>query len=117
LGCVYAFQPKSRDKQDKLQKVPLVAAVFRANGKRDRADEPARSFWASSFMNHYKGQIVVPGLGFYGRDSHRSLIRKKSSFCGGQLSRRTKEKTPQGTTFDDAEILAKYAGPRPDPQR
>jgi hypothetical protein len=86
LGCVYAFQPKSRDKQDKVQKVPLVAAVFRAGGKRDRADEPARSFWGLSLMNHYKGQIVVPGLGFHGRDSHTSRIRENRLFAGSVIS-------------------------------
>lgn len=75
-----------------MQKVPLVAAVFRANGKRDRADEPARSFWASSFMNHYKGQIVVPGLGFYGRDSHTSRIRENRLFAGVSYLDKLKKK-------------------------
>ena len=27
-------------------------------------------------MSHFKGQLVVPDLGFYGRDSHLSLVRE-----------------------------------------
>ena len=39
-------------------------------------------------MNHYKGQIVVPDLGFYGRDIDSNLIREKRTHCGCELPRR-----------------------------
>jgi hypothetical protein len=37
-------------------------------------------------MSHFKGQLVVPDLGFYGRASHVSLVREYR-LIGGQFSR------------------------------
>jgi hypothetical protein len=70
-------------------------------------------------MSHAKGQVVVPDLGFYGRDAHLSLIREERLIGAVNfLSELTpklrngvmldKEKVASGTTFDDAEEFAKY---------
>jgi hypothetical protein len=72
-------------------------------------------------IGHYKGQVVVPDFGFYGRDSHASLIREGRLIAGvnfiGELSdklRRSvlliKEKQASEATAEDAEELASYAG-------
>lgn len=76
---------------------------------------------------NYKGQIVVPDFGFYGRDAHVSLIRENRLIAGvnfiGELPPKLrqsvllikesvlliKEKVPSGATADDAETLAGYA--------
>jgi hypothetical protein len=76
-------------------------------------------------MAHYKGQIVVPDLGFYGRDIHLSLIRENRLIAGirflDELPPKLraavlliKDKVLGGTLYDDALILAKYAGLQPD---
>lgn len=70
-------------------------------------------------MAHYKGQMVVPDFGFYGREAHVSLIRETRLIAGvytlQELSPKLrqsvlliKNKAAAGTTFDDAEILANY---------
>jgi hypothetical protein len=33
-------------------------------------------------MAHYKGQVVVPDFGFYGREAHIALIREKRLIAG-----------------------------------
>jgi hypothetical protein len=33
-------------------------------------------------MAHYKGQVVVPDFGFYGRDAHVSLLREGRVIAG-----------------------------------
>jgi hypothetical protein len=79
-----------------------------------------------SLMSFYKGQLVIPDFGFYGRDAHASLIRENRLVAGvnflGELSdklRRSvlliKDKQAAGATFEDAEVLAKFAGLRLDP--
>jgi hypothetical protein len=71
-------------------------------------------------MSHFKGQIVVPDFGFYGRDAHVGLIREERLIAGvntlGELPptlRRNilliKDKTASGATLEDAETLAAYA--------
>lgn len=70
-------------------------------------------------MAHFKGQIVVPDFGFYGREAHVSLIREGRLIAGvntlGELPpalRRSlllvKDKVASGTTLEDAETLAAY---------
>jgi hypothetical protein len=72
-------------------------------------------------IGHFKGQVVVPDGGFYLRDAHVSLIRENRLIAGvnclGELSdklRRSvlliKDKVGAGTTAEDAEALATYAG-------
>ena len=76
-------------------------------------------------MAHFKGQIVVPDFGFYGREAHVSLIREGRLIAGvntlvelppklRQAVLLIKDKKGSGTTFDDAETLARYAGLQPD---
>jgi hypothetical protein len=71
-------------------------------------------------MARFEGQLVVPDLGFYGRDAHVSLLREGRLIAGvntlGELTpqlRRAmllvKDKVASGTTLEDAETLAAYA--------
>lgn len=68
-------------------------------------------------MAHYKGQLVVPDFGFYGRDVHESLILEERLVAGvdylGQLPPKLRqtvlsigEKIPSGTNYEDAKTLA-----------
>jgi hypothetical protein len=69
-------------------------------------------------MAHYKGQVVVSDLGFYGRDAHVSLIREERLIAGvnflKELSPKLRQsillmdKEARGATFEDAETLAQY---------
>jgi hypothetical protein len=79
-------------------------------------------------MAHFKRQVVVPDFGFYGREGHVSLIRKNRLIAGvnslAELSPKLRqsvllisEREGKGTTFEDAQTLAKYAGLRPDQLR
>ena len=72
-------------------------------------------------MSHFKGQIIVPDFGFYGREAHISLIREHRLVAGlntlSELSPKLrqavllmKEKVAAGTTVEDAEALATYSG-------
>jgi hypothetical protein len=71
-------------------------------------------------IEHFKGQVVVPDLGFYGRDVHVSLIREQRLIAGvnflSELPLKLRnnillveDKIGSGATFDDAETLANYA--------
>lgn len=75
-------------------------------------------------MSFYKGQLVIPDMDFYGRDIHTSLIRQNRLIAGiSSLSRlplllrdellSVKDKTASGALYDDAVLLAKYAGLAP----
>jgi hypothetical protein len=79
-------------------------------------------------INHFKGQLIVPDFGFYGRDQHISLIRENRLIAGvnflGELPEKLrnaalliKDKHVHGALYDDAEVLAKYRGLRPDHTR
>lgn len=70
-------------------------------------------------MSHAQGQVVVPDLGFYGRDFHSRLIREERLIAGVNFLdelppglRKSvlliSDKVPSGTTVDDAEELARY---------
>jgi hypothetical protein len=72
-------------------------------------------------IGHYKGQLVVPDLGFYGREAHVSLIREERLIAGvnylQELPTRLrngvlliKDKIPSRVTLPDAETLAMYEG-------
>jgi hypothetical protein len=72
-------------------------------------------------IGHYKGQVIVPDFGFYGRDAHASLIRENRLIAGvntlAELPVKLRQnvllisdKTGSGATADDAEELATYAG-------
>jgi len=71
-------------------------------------------------MAHYKGQVVVPDFGFYGREAHVSLIRENRLIAGvntlaelpvklRQVALLIKDKEAAGATAEDAETLAIYA--------
>ncbi|MCZ7594252.1 MAG: hypothetical protein M5U16_04550 [Hyphomicrobium sp.] len=79
-------------------------------------------------INQFKGQLIIPDFGFYGRDAHISLIRENRLIAGinflGELPLRLrqavlliKDKHASHALIDDAELLAKYAGLHPDPTR
>lgn len=72
-------------------------------------------------MAHFKGQLVVPDFGFYGRDCHVSYVREERLIAGvnflGELPVKLRqavllmdEKKPSGATLEDAETLAQYSG-------
>lgn len=71
-------------------------------------------------IGHFKGQVIVPDFGFYGRDVHISLIREERLIAGlnflGELTPKLRnsvvlmdDKEASGTTFDDAQVLADFA--------
>lgn len=79
-------------------------------------------------MAHYKGQVVVPDFGFYGREAHISLLRENRLIAGVRFLAELPEalrhsvlfiedKEVGGALYDDAVLLAKHAGLRPDPSR
>jgi hypothetical protein len=70
-------------------------------------------------MAHFKGQVIVPDFGFYGREAHISLVREDRLVAGvntlAELTPKLRQsvllipqKIPSGTTYEDAETLAKY---------
>jgi hypothetical protein len=75
-------------------------------------------------MAHFKGQVVVPDFGFYGREAHVSLIRQRRLIAGvnvlAELSPKLRqnvllidEKVASGATAEDAEVIAIYEGKVP----
>lgn len=71
-------------------------------------------------MAQFKGQLVIPDFGFYGREAHVSLIREERLIAGvnvlAELSAKLRQtvllmedKEASGTTREDAETLAQYA--------
>jgi hypothetical protein len=71
-------------------------------------------------MAHFKGQIVVPDFGFYGRELHQAYIREERPIAGvnflGELPVKLrqdvlliKDKVPNGAILEDAEMIAQYA--------
>lgn len=79
-------------------------------------------------MNMYKGQVIVPDFGFYARPSHTSLIRENRLIAGLRYldevplpMKRTLLTIPDIRTrnvlYEDALLLAKFKGLRPDPLR
>lgn len=79
-------------------------------------------------MNYYKGQLIVPDFGFYGRKAHISLIREERLIAGvnfldelpkelKQMLLLMKSKHVAGATYEDAKLLAYYSGLKPDPNK
>ena len=75
-------------------------------------------------INHYQGQLVIPDFGFYGRDVHTSLIHENRLIAGvnylDEVPLRLKaallsieDKEAHGALYDDAVLLAKFAGLTP----
>jgi hypothetical protein len=74
---------------------------------------------ASLLIGQFKGQIIVPDFGFYGRDIHTSLIRENRltaglnslSECSTTLQQALlgiKDKTVYRTSLEDAQRLVPY---------
>ncbi len=72
-------------------------------------------------MAHFKGQVVVPDFGFYGRAAHTRLIREGRLVAGVNVLSELpatlrqsvlliKDKQAGGATMEDADTLAMYAG-------
>jgi hypothetical protein len=70
-------------------------------------------------MSHAKGQVIVPDLGFYGRDIHSRRIHEERLVAGAntlnelppkprQMALLIKDKRASGATVDDAEEPARY---------
>jgi hypothetical protein len=75
-------------------------------------------------IENFKGQIIVPDFGFYGRDIHANLIRENRLIVGinfldelpdklRQSVLLIKDKKPSGATFEDAVTLARYKNLQP----
>lgn len=71
-------------------------------------------------ISHYKGQLIIPDFGFYGRDIHASLIQEDRLIASvnhlSELPDKLRQsvlsitdKTASAALYDDAETLAKYA--------
>lgn len=99
----------------------IVARIDR----RKIGDHDARILGAV-LISQFKGQIIVPDLGFYGRPFHTSLIREERLIAGvyslSELSDELlnpcllMEKEGRQCTYDDAVVLAQYKGLVPDTQ-
>lgn len=76
---------------------------------------------ASLLISQFRGQVIIPDFGFYGREHHVALIRQNRLIAGVTTLSEVSPKLQQalltvaqkiGTraTYEDAEVLAKYAG-------
>jgi hypothetical protein len=76
-------------------------------------------------IGHYKGQLIIPDFGFYGRDAHVALVRENRLIAGvhylDELPLRLRracllisDKRPSHVLHEDAKTLAENAGLRPD---
>jgi hypothetical protein len=99
-----------------------VNSVIQARINRAELGDKTALVLGLFLMSHYKGQLIVPDFGFYGRDIHTRLVREERLIAGvnflGELSpalRKTvlliDKKVPSGATVEDAEELAKYVRP------
>lgn len=79
---------------------------------------------ASFLVSQFKGHVVIPDFGFYGRDFHISLIRQHRLTAGlysfsevdiklRQALLTIPRKIAYRATFEDAQLLANYAGKEP----
>jgi hypothetical protein len=70
-------------------------------------------------ISHFKGQLVIPDFGFYGRGAHASLLREGRLIAGvnfmDELAPKLrnsvlliKDKEGSGAIADDAELVATY---------
>ncbi|MBA2400937.1 MAG: hypothetical protein H0V72_19990 [Bradyrhizobium sp.] len=97
---------------------PPSSIVARLN-RAELGEHDARIL-GSLLISQFKGQIIVPDFGFYARDFHASLIRENRLIAGihtlAELDNKLRQmcllmdKESAGCTFEDAELLAKYAG-------
>ena len=99
-----------------------VNSVIQARLNRSELGEKTALILGLLLIHHYKGQLVIPDFGFYGRDIHANLIREERLIAGvyhlhelPDNLRKTvlliDEKIPRGATVEDVEELAKYVSP------
>ncbi|HLH93557.1 MAG TPA: hypothetical protein VKW08_00420 [Xanthobacteraceae bacterium] len=95
---------------------------------RSEMDDNEALTLAFLIMLQFKGTVVIPDFGFYGREFLIPLIKENRLVAGvktlEELSPRLrqavlliKEKVPCQTTYEDAVTLARYARLKPDPTR
>jgi hypothetical protein len=76
---------------------------------------------ASLLISQFKGQVIIPDFGFYGREHHVALVRQGRLVAGvntlSELSVPLRQalltipnKIAARATFEDAEVLARYEG-------
>jgi hypothetical protein len=106
----FSFNPRSR----------ILARINRA----ELAEFDAKVL-AFMLMAHFRGTVIVPDFGFYGREAHMPLLRQNRLIAGvnflDEVPRElrnalllVKDKHASGATVEDAETLAKYARKRRD---
>jgi hypothetical protein len=146
LNKLLTPDPKDPARQDAYQKIQtlMLSPVLRAvlckqsialdNVVLARLDRAVLgdfdAFVLASFLvSQFKGQVVIPAFGFYGRDFHTALIRQNRLTAGLNYLAEIKSEDLQQALltipqkracralFDDAEVLARDAGLRPDPLR
>ena len=98
-----------------LSGASIIARINRA----ELGDHDARILGAL-LISQFKGQVIVQDFGFYARDFHASLIRENRLIAGVHTLSELNEKLRQmcllvetqaaGCTYEDALVLAKYAG-------
>ncbi len=98
------------------------ASVVARLDRTDIGEHDARILGAL-LISQFKRQVIIPDFGFYARDFHSALIREDRLIAGvytlSELEPTLRhlcllmEKTGMQCTFEDAEVLAKYAGLRP----
>jgi hypothetical protein len=99
--------------------------IVRLNRK-EIGDDDAKII-ANILISQFKGQIAIEDFGFYARRHLAALIREERLMAGvytlseldTELRQRCllMEKVGRGCIYEDAEVLAKYEGLRPDPTR
>jgi len=103
---IFSFKPHTR----------IFARISRAE-----LGEYAALVLGLILINHYPGQLIIPDFGFYGRDAHANLVRQDRLIAGvrflSELPPRLRQtvlsiddKVPTGALYEDAELLARYAG-------
>lgn len=76
---------------------------------------------ASLLISQFKGQVIIPDFGFYGREHHVALVRQGRLIAGvntlselpvplRQALLTIPNKIASRATYEDAEILARYEG-------
>lgn len=105
---------------------PMQTVVARLN--RAEIGDFAAFIIGQILISQWKGQVIIPDFGFYGRETHISLVRENRLIAGvnflGELPLRLRnavlligDKHAHHALYDDAELLAKFKGLRPDPTR
>ncbi|MFN3658190.1 MAG: hypothetical protein ACK4UO_13115 [Pseudolabrys sp.] len=112
------FSPVLRSVLTKPTNFPMNGIVLARINRAELGDFDAFAL-AAFLIGQFQGQVVVPDLGFYGREMHTALIRQNRliaavNFLGElpaklqQAALTIKDKTAYRTTLEDAERLVVY---------